>query len=200
MKSGFADRVLQMVKENGVLRPRDLEPEGIPRIYLKRLVEKGLLRKISRGLYVASDAAPTVNHSLAQIAKKIPNGVVCLLSALQFHGITTQQHFEIWLALDMKARKPKILDFPVRIVRFTGASLNEGIETHTIEGVPVKVYNIAKTVTDCFKYRNKVGLDVALEALRECRQERRCSMDELWDYAKICRVANVMRPYLEAIG
>ena len=106
----------------------------------------------------------------------------------------------MWLALDRKAWQPKVPELPIRIVRFSSSSLEEGIENHTIEGVLIRVYSIAKTVDDCFKYRNKIGLEVALEALRECRRERRCSMDDLWYYAKICRVANVMRPYLKATG
>jgi len=192
--------LLQIAKERGVLRPRDLQISGIPRTYLSRLVQKGLLQKIGRGLYIATDSEATAQHSLAQVAKRIPNGVICLLSALQFHGLTTQQPYEIWLALDVKARKPQVSELPVKIVRFSNSALTSGIESKTIEGVPVKVYDIAKTVADCFKYRNKIGLDVALEALRECRQERRCSMDDLWKYARICRVANVMKPYLEAFG
>lgn len=194
------EQVLKLARQLGVLRPRDLQSRGIARIYISRLVEKGLLRKVGRGLYVAADTEPAGEQTLMHVSKKVPNGVICLLSALQFHGITTQQPFEVWLALNRKAKKPRQIEFPVRIIWFSGPALEAGIEIHKINGVPVKVYNIAKTVADCFKYRNKIGLDVALEALRECRRERRCSMDELWHYAKICRVANVMRPYLEAIG
>jgi predicted transcriptional regulator of viral defense system len=124
--------------------------------------------------------------------------VVCLLSALQFHDLTTQAPFQVWLAIDRKAWLPKEPRLPIRIVRFSGPALEKGIEEHIIEGVSVKVYNPAKTVADCFKYRNKIGLDVALEALRDCRRERKCTNYDLWEYAKICRVANVMKPYLEA--
>jgi predicted transcriptional regulator of viral defense system len=138
-------------------------------------------------------------HSLEEACKRVPHGIVCLLSALRFHGLTTQAPFEVWLAIDRKARLPRLGALPLRIVRFSGRALKEGVEEHRIEGVPVKTYNPAKTVADCFKYRNKIGLDVALEALRDCRRQRKCTNDELWRYAKVCRVANVMRPYMEAL-
>jgi predicted transcriptional regulator of viral defense system len=121
------------------------------------------------------------------------------LSALRFHELTTQAPFEVWLAIDEKARLPKVDYPPIRIVRFSGKSLEFGIQEHRIEGVAVRVYSPAKTIADCFKYRNKIGLDVALEALRDCWQERRATTDELWAAAKVCRVANVMRPYMESL-
>jgi len=189
-----------MAREKGVLRPRDLKEPGIARTYLTRLVKKGMLRKAGRGLYILADIEPTNQHTIAQVSKKIPEGVLCLLSALQFYQITTQQPYEVWVAIDMKSRHPKISDLPVKVLRFSKAALTEGIETHNIEGVSVKVYNPAKTVADCFKYRNKIGLDVAIEALRECRRANKCTNDDLWHYAKICRVSNVMRPYMEAMS
>jgi predicted transcriptional regulator of viral defense system len=137
---------------------------------------------------------------MMQTCKRLPKGVVCLLSALRFHNLTTQAPFEIWMAIDRKARLPKVEGVPLRLVRFSGEALTEGVEHHMIEGVEVRVYSPAKTIVDCFKYRNKIGLDVALEALRECRRERRCTMDDLWRFARICRVANVMRPYMEALS
>ena len=124
--------------------------------------------------------------------------MVCLLSALRFHNLTTQIPHQVWFAIHYKARLPKEPRLPIKIVRFSGPALETCIENHSIEGVPVKVYNPAKTVADCFKYRNKIGLDVALEALRECRRQRKCTNDQLWQYAKVCRVAKVMKPYLEA--
>jgi len=158
-----------------------------------------MLVQSARGLYTLSKRDLTANHSLAQVCKRIPHGVVCLLSALRFHGLTTQMPAEVWIAIDRKARRPAVGDLPVRIVRFSGAALREGVEEHRIEGITVRVTNPAKTIADCFKYRNKIGLDVALEALREGWRERGFSMDELWKYARLCRVANVMRPYLEAM-
>jgi predicted transcriptional regulator of viral defense system len=142
----------------------------------------------------------TEKHSVVQIASRIPNGVVCLLSALLFHNLTTQLPHKVWLAIDRKAWKPKSDDIPVRTVRFSGPALTEGIETHIREGVEIKVYCIAKTVADCFKYRNKIGLDVALEALREYIRNYARTRDELWKYAKMCRVDKVLRPYLEAMS
>jgi len=194
------DRLLALARQAGVLRPRDLDAEGIPREYLRRLLEEGLLDRPGRGIYIAAGLKPTPNHTLAEACKRIPHGTICLLSALQFHGLTTQAPFEVWLAIDEKARLPKVDYPPLRIVRFSGAALKDGIAEHRIEGVPVKVYSPAKTVADCFKYRNKIGLDVALEALRDCWKKRRATIDALWQAAKTCRVANVMRPYLESLA
>jgi predicted transcriptional regulator of viral defense system len=191
-------QILEIVAEAGVLRPRDLDAHGIPRIYLGRLCERGLLDRVGRGLYVLPDADVSEHHTLAEAGKRVPHGVVCLLSALRFHGLTTQSPSEVWLAIESKAWRPQVDHPPLRFVRFSERTLEAGVEEHSIEGVLVRIYNPAKTVADCFKYRNKIGLDVALEALRDCRRLRKCSNDELWHYAKICRVANVMRPYMEA--
>lgn len=194
-----ADRVLQLARELGVLRARDLARHGIAREYLTRLTRAGLLERTERGLYVLPDAELTEYHSLAETAKRVPAGIVCLLSALRFHDLTTQAPFEVWLALPPTARSPRPRSLPLRVVHFSGPALTEGVEEHVIEGVRVHVYCPAKTVADCFKYRNKIGLDVALEALRETWRERRATMDELWRYAEVCRVATVMRPYLESL-
>lgn len=182
-----------------MLRPRDLAVHRIARQYLRLAQQRGLIRKIGRGLYVASDFEPGEQHSLVQAAKRVPQGVVCLLSALRYHEITTQAPFEVWLALDRKRRFPKVEYPSLHIVRFSGRMLTFGVETHRVEGVPVRVYGVAKTVTDCFRYRNKIGLDVALEALRDAVRKRRVTMDQLWEAARVCRVSRVMRPYLEAI-
>jgi predicted transcriptional regulator of viral defense system len=199
-KMDKTEKILEIVRNKGILRPRDLDVYGIARIYLSRLLEKKLLRRVGRGLYVSVDTDPTSNHTIAQVCKRLPNGVVCLLSALQFHELTTQQPYQVWLALDRKAWKPKVSDLPVNMVSFgRGPVFKEGIEHHNIEGVDVKMYNPPKTVADCFKYRNKIGLDIAMEALRECRVRRKCLNDELWHYAKICRVSNIMRPYMESM-
>lgn len=192
------EKVLRLAKKHGMIRVRDATEQGIHPEYLRRLCEKGLLRKMSRGIYIPANSEISPNIGLAQVAKRVPHGVLCLLSALQFHNIGTQSPFEVWIAIDRKAAKPKIDYPPVRIVRFSGKALTEGIEKYQIEGVEVKIFNRAKTIVDCFKYRNKIGLDVALEALRDCRRRRLCTNDHLWEYAKICRVANIMRPYLEA--
>ncbi len=192
-------QVLEYARNRGVLRSRDLEAHGIHREYLRRLESQGLLMRSGRGIYTLVDTELTENHSLAEASQRVPHGIVCLLSALRFHGITTQAPFEVWMAIDHKARSPKEDILPMRIVYMSGSALRLGVEEHQIEGVAVQIYNPAKTVADCFKYRYKIGLDVALEALRECWRERYSTIDELWYYAKICRVSNVMRPYLESL-
>lgn len=192
-------QILEIVKRLGVLRPRDLDEYGIPRIYLRRLHDRQLLRRVGRGLYVLADVEATEYHTFAQACKRVPHGVVCLLSALRFHDLTTQAPFEVWMAIDEKTWLPKVKYPVMRFVRFSGSALTEGIEEHQVEGVQVRVYNPAKTVVDCFKYRNKIGIDVAMEALRDCRQQRKCTVDQLWNYGRICRVTKVMKPYLEAI-
>ena len=184
----------------GVLvRSRDLEARGTTRVAISRLVQQGTLLRFGRGIYATADFSPTEHHGLAVAAAQVPTAVVCLLSALQFHRLTTQAPFEVWLAVGGKARKPALTDFPVRVLRFSGRALAEGVEVHQIEGVPVRVTSVARTVADCFKYRNKIGLDVALEALKEYRRTRR-SIDDLVRAARIVRVENVMRPYLEAVA
>jgi len=194
------DKILYLVRKAGILRPRDLDAYDIPRTYLSRLVAAGKLQRIGRGLYVLPGVEVSEHHSLTEACKRVPKGVVCLLSALRFHELTTQAPFEVWLAIAEKAWRPRLHYPPLRIVRFSSVALDSGIEEHQIEGVTIPVFTPAKTVADCFKYRNKIGLDVAVEALRECWRSRRCTMDELWKYAKICRVQNVMRPYLESIA
>lgn len=194
-----AQRILRLASRRGLLRARDLARDHIPRVTLSRLVASGQLTQVSRGLYALPRQKRSGQHQLAEIAARSPLGVFCLLTALRFHQLTTQSPHEVWLAIPNKAHAPKLDYPPLRIVRFSGPSLTEGVESHTVDGMPIRVYSVAKTVADCFKYRNKIGLDVALEALRECRREKRASNDELWRYARLCRVANVMRPYLESI-
>jgi predicted transcriptional regulator of viral defense system len=183
----------------GVARVRDVRDRGLHAEHLRRLLADGLVERIARGVYVPADAEPTLNHSLAQVAKKIPHGVICLLSALRYHHVGTQSPFEVWLAVDRRARKPSLQNPRLRVFRFSGAALTAGVERHRIEGVDVPVYSVAKTVADCFKYRNKIGLDVALEALREGLRDRRFTRDELWSHAKVCRVTSTIRPYLETM-
>jgi predicted transcriptional regulator of viral defense system len=197
--SATGDEILAFARAHGVLRPRDLQAAGFRREALRRLCRSGQIHRIGRGLYMLPDAEVTEHHSLVEAAKRVPHGVVCLLSALQFHRMTTQAPFEVWLAIDRRARPPRPDVLPLRIVRFSGESLHAGVEEHCLEGVPVRIYSTAKTVADCFKYRNKIGLDVALEALRDYLRQRRGTIDELWECAEICRVARVVRPYLEAL-
>jgi predicted transcriptional regulator of viral defense system len=192
-------QILALAEHKGVLRARDLDPYGIPHSYLSRLTRQGLLQRIERGVYVLPDAPITTHHSLAEAATRVPNGVVCLLSALNFHQLTTQTSFEIWLAIGNKAWKPQVEALPLRFVRFSGPAYTEGIEVYTVDGVPVKIYEEAKTVADCFKYRHKIGLDLCLEALRNGLRRRKFSVDQLSHFAKICRVHNIIKPYIEAM-
>jgi len=194
------DRLLDLVRTQGLVRPNDLAPLGIPRVALTRAVRRGQLERVGRGLYGLMARPVSAHGTLAEVALRVPKGVICLLSALRFHGLTTQAPFEVWLAIDNKAAIPKMDYPPLRINRFSGAALTGGIEEHVVDGVTVRVTSVAKTVADCFKYRNKIGLDVALEALREAWKNKRITSDEIWLYAKIDRVANVMRPYLESLA
>ena len=193
------EELITLVRRQGVIRSRDLERHGIPRVYLFRLFRDGVLDRASRGVYVLADAEVTEHHSLAEACKRVPHGVACLLSALRMHEMTTQTPFEVWLAIDRKARLPKVEYPPLRIVRFSARDLAEGVEERDVEGVLVRVTNPARTVVDCFAYRNEIGLDVALEALRDGWRQKKATMDELYRVARSRRMANVMRPYLESL-
>ena len=197
--AGSYQNILDLAAERGLIRPRDLTERGLPTVALTRLVRQGRLQRVARGLYSLPDRPVSEHNALAEVARKHPQAIVCLLSALRFHGLTTQSPFEVWLAIPNKARAPKMDYPPLRIVRFSGVALTRGVEDHVIDGVPVRVTSVARTVADCFKFRNKIGLDVALEALQEAWRAKRASMDELWRYATLCRVANVMRPYMESL-
>ncbi len=192
-------KIMRYIGEHGMVRPRDIEAIGLPREYLIRLHRQGKLNRSGRGIYTVPDADLTERHSYAEVAKRVPEAVLCLLSALAFHDITTQSPPSVWIALRKGARKPVLTSPSLRIVRLSGPSLAQGIENHQVEGVPVRVYSAAKTVADCFKFRNKIGLDVAIEALKDCLREKKASINEVYRYAKICRVSNVIRPYMEAL-
>lgn len=194
-------RALELVRTRGVIRPRDLTREGLNPRLLYRLYERGLVRRVARGTYVPEDqeTGPTEHNALAIAAQKVPKGIVCLLSALRFHELTTQAPFEVWMAIDVKAWRPSV-EYPrIRFVNFSGRALREAVEDHEIEGITVRIYSPAKTIADCFKFRNKIGLDVALEALRDAWRDRRVTMKDLTTQAKNCRVVEVMRPYLESL-
>jgi len=187
-------------KRSAMMRSRELQLAGISRARLRDAVNAGIMEKVERGLYRLSGFRVSEQHSLASAAKRVPQGVVCLLSALRFHDLTTQNPHEVWMAIHGKAWHPQAVQLPLRFIWLYGTAFGSEIETHQIDGVDVKIYSVAKTVADCFKYRNKLGLDVALEALREAWRERRCTMDDFVRCAKICRVANIMRPYLESLA
>lgn len=192
------EKILELAGRLGILRPRDVEEAGIPREYLLRLYRRGAIDRIGRGLYVLPGVRSSEALALAEVAKRVPKGVICLLSALVYHHLTTQIAHRVWIAIENKKWAPSF-DYPrLEIVRLTGLAFTFGIEQHVVDRVTIKVYSPAKTGADCFKFRNKVGLDVALEALREVMRSRKATIDELWESAKICRVANVMHPYLEA--
>jgi predicted transcriptional regulator of viral defense system len=190
---------MHYVSNHGIVRPRDIEAIGLPREYLLRLHRQGKVVRSGRGLYSLPDATITERHSYAEVARRVPGSVFCLLSALAFHEITTQSPASVWIALPNGARRPAISTPSLRVVRLSGPSLTEGIENHKVEGVPIRVYSVAKTVADCFKFRNKVGLDVAIEALKDALREKKATVNEIYRYAKVCRVSNVIRPYMEAL-
>lgn len=192
-------RLLHLARQKGLVRPRDLDDPGIPRIYLSRLTAGGILEKAGRGLYRLPGNPISEHESLAMVARRVPQSVFCLLTALQFHELTTQLPRQMWIALPKGSHVPRIDYPPVKMIQYSGAAFTEGIEIHRRDQMQLRVYSVAKTVADCFKHRNKIGLDVALEALRDARRQKKARADDLWRYAKICRVANVMRPYLEAI-
>lgn len=193
-------QTIELVRRAGVFRPRELDQHGIPRQYLRMLEQAGQVQRVGRGLYTLANVEATEHHGIVQAYKRVPRGIICLLTALRLHGLTTQLPHEVWMAIDRKGWKPAVDYPPMRIVRFSGPALTTGIEQHQIEGVMVRVYSPAKTVADCFKYRNKIGLDVAIESLRDCWRQKKATMDEIWSAAKVCRVAVVMRPYMESLA
>ncbi len=193
------EKILEYAKANQLFRSKDLAYMEGARTYIARLVEKGDLIRVGRGLYSLPSKDFSEWQTFLETARLVPQGVICLLSALRFHELTTQNPFEVWLAIKKSSREPKIDTIALNISRFSGKAFSEGIETHEIEGVSLQVYNPAKTVADCFKFRSKVGLDTAIEALRDTWRKKKSGMDELWHFAKVCRMSNVMRPYLESL-
>ena len=197
--STLEQATLALAKSRPLLRACDLAEQGLPTMVLSRLVSTGKLDRIARGVYSLPGRALSEHRSLAEVALRVPRGVVCLLSALRVHEIGTQAPSEVWMAIPHHSPTPRLDQPALHVVRMSGAALAEGIEPVVIDGVRVPVFNAAKTVADCFKYRNKIGLDVALEALRDGWSQRKLKMDALWHYATVDRVANVMRPYLESV-
>jgi predicted transcriptional regulator of viral defense system len=191
--------VIDLAKMLGTIRIKDLLDHGIHPEFARRLVRKDILIRSDRGLYTLVDAEITEHHDFALVGKRVSRGVICLTSALRFHGIGTQLPRKIWLALEKGSAQPHLSYPPISVVRLSGASFSEGIDVHVIEGVAVRIYNPAKTAADCFKFRNRLGLEAAIEAVRECFHNKKATSDEIYHYAKICRVWNVMKPYLEAI-
>lgn len=193
-------RVLDLAGRKGLLRSVDLESLEVPRVILTRLTGAGLLERVGRGLYRLPGTQTSEHESLAAVAAKAPQAVFCLLTALQFHELTTELPRQVWIAMPRGSHLPRIDYPPLKMVQFSGEAYASGIEEVARDGALLKVYSAAKTVADCFKYRNKIGLDVALQALKDARAGGKASVDDIWRFAGVCRVTNVIRPYLESVG
>jgi len=188
-----------MVQKRTLVRSKELKDLSVSRSHLWNLAKAGRIEHVGRGLYRAKDSPLSTNQSLLEVAKRAPLGVLCLSSALRYHELTTENPFEIWLAIERGAWSPK-LDYPtVRVVHFSREAFAFGIETHSVDGGTLRVYSPAKTVADCFKFRSKIGMETTIQALRAAYREKKASMDELWRAAKVCRVVSVMRPYMESL-
>lgn len=195
-----ASRALdQIISVGGLVRTKQALELGIQSRMLKQLVQHNRLEQISRGLYRIPGKHPISNPDLFTVAARVPNGVICLISALSFHDITTQIPNKVSVALDRTAETPRLDYPPLSIHRFSGKAFSEGVEIHKVDGIEVKVYSMEKTLADCFKFRNKIGMDVAIEALKFYRSQKKIKMNDIYHFARICRVENIMRPYLEAV-
>jgi predicted transcriptional regulator of viral defense system len=192
-------RILELARHQRVLRAEDVRKHGWQPQFLLKLYQAGHLQRVARGLYSLPDVEITEHQAAQEVCQRVPKAVLCLLSALHFHEVGTQMPHEIWIALPEGTRAPA-LDYPaLRITRLRGMAYSEGIETITSHGAPIRVYSVAKTVADCFKFRNKIGLDVALEALKDAWRKRKVSMADIQHFAQINRVEKIMQPYLEAL-
>lgn len=190
---------MTLLEGGALVRLRDFQRAGVSAETLSRLVREGVATRPARGLYQLTNAAIDARHTLAEASALTPKAVVCLTSALQFHELTLQMPSSVWMAIDRTAWKPR-MEYPrVRFVRFSPKALSEGVERHTVEGVNVAVFSPAKTIVDCFRYRNKIGLDVALEGLRQGLRSRKVTPDQLWQFARDARIWSVIKPYLEAM-
>ena len=192
--------ILHLARRKGLFRLSEAIAAGVHPEYVRRLATKGQLTRVGRGLYALPTQQPTGYHTLAEIAKRVPKGIVCLLTALRFYGLGTQNPREVWIAIDRRAGIPRVDFAPVRIVRISGAALTSGVDEHKIEHVTVRITSPARTVVDCFKFRNTIGVDVAVEALREYRRLRKGTADDLWRQAGRLRMTNVVRPYWDAMS
>ena len=192
-------KIAALLRKNGMVRTRDLVAVGASRMGLARRVATGELQRVARGLYALPGHSGGEHQALVLVARRTPDTVFCLLTALRFHGLTTQNPAEVWIAIGNKDHPPRLDYPPLRAVRFSESSRQSGVEIHRVQKTPIRVTGIAKTIADCFKFRNKIGLDTALEALRDARRANKVQADDLWRAAKVDRVANVMRPYLEAL-
>ncbi len=192
------EKAIDLLISQGIVRTGIFDKYGINSKTLSRLTQKGIIERIERGLYILRESETSEHETLKQISSKIPSGVICLISAFSYHKITTENPRKVWIAIERDSWVPAIKNLPVRMFKYSRQAYTEGIEKHTIDEVEISVYSVAKSVADGFKFRNKIGLDVAMEALRDSLSQKKCTRDEIWHYAKICRVQNVIRPYLEA--
>lgn len=193
------DAILALFEDMGVIRVREVIEAGIHPEVLRRMHRRGRIERVARGMYRKAGATPSPFQSLIEVQKKMPNAVMCLLTALRYHEVGTQSPREVWIALPHETRMAKMQHPRIRTLRFSGAAYTSGIETRTVGGIELKVYSVAKTIADCFKFRNKIGTNIAVEALRDAYRDRKFIPDDLWRYAKICRVTRIIQPYLEAI-
>ena len=193
-------RVRQIARKKRLFRLSEAVAAGVHPEYVRRLTRQGELTRVGRGLYALATVEATEHHTLAEVSKRVPKAVFCLLTALRFHGLGTQNPREVWLAIDRRAGIPRVDFTPVRVIRVSGAALTSGIEEHNVDGVRVRVTSPARTVVDCFKFRNKIGVDVAVEALRDYRRLRKGTVDELWRQADRLRMTRVIRPYWDAMA
>jgi predicted transcriptional regulator of viral defense system len=198
-KIKHSQKALNLVKEKGIVRSSEFVEEGIPRMTISRLVAGHELQQIERGLYCLPHKEFSEKEDLLVVASRVPQAIFCLFTALQIHELTTQLPRKVWIAMPVDSHLPKLDYPPLKMVKYSERSYSEGIEIRQADDVQYRVYNVAKTIADCFKHRNKIGMDVAIEVLRDAWTQHKVTADELWHYAKVCRVANVMRPYLEAI-
>lgn len=195
-----SEQIIALAQKLGVLRPKDLVPHGIQAEYLRRLCDKGQIKKVGRGSYVMSETELSATVSLAIVGRAVPNGVICLQSALAFHGAGDQSAEQVFVAIERRAARPRV-DYPeVRVARLGGPAFTEGVEIHNIENVKVRIYSLEKTLADLFKFRNKIGPHIAVDALRAALQGGNLNMKKLWHYAKLCRVERVMKPYVDALA
>jgi len=197
--SRFDRAVAVFKKHGGILRTAQALRAGIHPGTLYAMRDSRSLEVVSRGVYRIADSAPLGNPDLVTVASRVPGGVICLISALAFHDLTTQIPHEVHVALPRGAEEPRLDHPPIKTYRFTGEAFTEGVETHELDGVSVRIYSPEKTLADCFKFRNKVGLDTAVEAVRFYRERKRVKVDDLMRHAAICRVKKIIRPYLEAL-
>lgn len=196
MNTQRAVQLQKLFRKAGVLRSRELEELGFSRVEISEAAREGILSRVGRGLYTTDKAPISEKHSYVQVARMVPEAVFCLLTACRIHDITVQNPREVWFAIGQKTWMPKINFVGTRVVRFSGAALTEGVETVRAEGTDLRVYCVAKTIADLFKFRNKFGVDVAIEAMTDALRSRKCTPDEIMRYARICRVARLIEPYL----